>query len=67
MITLSILILGASFIGYDAACWRLIRLVKGPYDTFKYFGVIPGYSTYYYHKYIRKLKRKTDGTKKNDT
>jgi hypothetical protein len=67
MVTIAILLLGASFIGYDTACYRLIRLVKGPNEVFKYFGVIPGYSMYYYHKHIKPLKRKPDETEKSDS
>jgi hypothetical protein len=63
---IAILILVASFIGYDMACYQLIRLVKGPHDTFKYTGKIPGYSIYFYHKYIRKLRKKSDESKSND-
>jgi len=56
-----------AFIGYDMACYRLVRLVKGPSHKVKYFGQIPGYSIYYYHKYIKKMEKEKDEDKTIDT
>ena len=67
LILIIIVILFASFMGYDAACYRLVRLIKGPISRVKYFGQIPGYSIYYYHKYIKKMEKEQDETKKDGT
>ncbi len=55
-----IVLLFASFMGYDAACYRLVRLVKGPTSRIKYLGQVPGYSTYYYHKHIKKMEKEQE-------
>ena len=61
-----LLVVIVSFISYDASCFRLIRMVKGSHHRIGRLSLIPGYSTYYYHKYVKILKDKSDETEKTE-
>jgi len=65
-VVVGVLIGVTAFMGYDAACYRLVRLVKGPNHKTRYTGHIPGYSIYYYHKFIKKMEKEQNGQDKNN-
>lgn len=52
-----LLIIIPGFIAYDMACYIMINKIKS------HVGVkllIPGYSIYYYHKYIRNIRKRVE-------
>lgn len=59
IILVIIIILAASFIGYDIACYQLIKLIKGSRNI-PLNAKIPGFSIYYYHRYIKNIKDKDE-------